>query len=94
MEIQEMGLNGKQFVAKCGTVAHVGDGVEHIIAYSCAGEVDAITGPLIGRPRTASYRLADLAGIDIMADVAENLYNAVPDDESRAEFSTARTPPP
>lgn len=54
-------------------------------------EVDALTGPLIGRPRTASYRLADLAGIDIMADVAANLYNAVPDDESREEF---RVPEP
>lgn len=49
-------------------------------------EVDELTGPLIGRPKTASFRLADLAGVDIMVDVAENLYPAVPDDESRDEF--------
>ena len=54
-------------------------------------EVDALTGPLIGRPKTASFRLADLAGMDIMVDVAENLYDLVPDDESRDEY---RVPEP
>ncbi len=54
-------------------------------------EVDALTGPLIGRPKTASFRLADLAGVDIMVDVAENLYGLVPDDESRDEY---RVPEP
>jgi 3-hydroxyacyl-CoA dehydrogenase len=49
-------------------------------------EVDALTGPLIGRPRTASFRLADLAGLDILAAVADNLHAAVPDDESREVF--------
>ncbi|MCA1666284.1 MAG: 3-hydroxyacyl-CoA dehydrogenase/enoyl-CoA hydratase family protein [Thermomicrobia bacterium] len=49
-------------------------------------EVDALTGPLIGRPRTASFRLADLAGVDIMVAVAENLYDLVPDDESRDDY--------
>ena len=53
-------------------------------------EVDALTGPLVGRPKTATFRLADLAGLDIMVGVNENLYQAVPHDESRAEF---RTPP-
>ncbi len=51
-------------------------------------ETDALTGPLLGRPNTASFRLADLAGIDIMAGVADNLYAAAPDDESREEFKT------
>ena len=51
-------------------------------------EVDALTGPLIGRPNTATFRLADLAGIDIMAGVADNLYAAAPHDESREEFKT------
>ncbi len=49
-------------------------------------EVDTVTGPLIGRPKTASFRLADLAGVDIMVDVAENLYDLVPDDESRDQY--------
>jgi 3-hydroxyacyl-CoA dehydrogenase len=46
-------------------------------------EVDDITGPLIGHPKTASFRLADLVGTDIMLHVADNLYEAVPEDESR-----------
>lgn len=51
-------------------------------------EVDALTGPLIGRPNTASFRLVDLAGLDIMVGVAENLYAAAPHDESRELFKT------
>ena len=46
-------------------------------------EVDSLTGPLIGRPKTASFRLTDLVGTDIMAHVNQNLYPAIPDDESR-----------
>ena len=49
-------------------------------------EVDALTGPLIGRPSTATFRLLDLAGNDIMAYVARNLYPTVPEDESRELF--------
>jgi 3-hydroxyacyl-CoA dehydrogenase len=46
-------------------------------------EVDSLTGPLIGRPKTATFRLMDLIGTDIMAHVNQNLYPAIPDDESR-----------
>jgi 3-hydroxyacyl-CoA dehydrogenase len=46
-------------------------------------EVDAITGPLIGRPKTATFRLQDQVGLDISIGVAENLYELVPEDESR-----------
>ena len=49
-------------------------------------EVDALTGPLIGRPKTATFRLRDLAGVDISATVARNLGPAVPQDESRDVF--------
>lgn len=49
-------------------------------------EVDAITGPLIGRPRSATYRLGDLIGIDILVDMAKNLYEAAPHDERRTTF--------
>lgn len=49
-------------------------------------EVDALTGPLIGRPNTASFRLLDQVGIDVMAYVAGNLYDAIPDDESREVY--------
>lgn len=46
-------------------------------------EVDALTGPLIGRPKTASFRLNDLVGFDIAVYVARNLYAAIPDDPAR-----------
>jgi 3-hydroxyacyl-CoA dehydrogenase len=49
-------------------------------------EVDAITGPLIGHPRTATFRLNDQVGLDIAVGVAENLYEAAPEDESREEL--------
>ena len=35
-------------------------------------EVDALTGPAIGWPRTGTFRLADMVGIDILAHVAAN----------------------
>ena len=46
-------------------------------------EVDAIAGPLIGRPKTAAFRLQDLVGLDGASSVATNLYGLIPDDESR-----------
>lgn len=46
-------------------------------------EVDAITGPLIGRPKTATFNLNDLVGFDIAVHVARNLYDAIPDDPQR-----------
>lgn len=49
-------------------------------------EVDRLTGPVIGNPKTATFRLADFVGIDIWTHVAENLYDAVPDDEMREYF--------
>jgi 3-hydroxyacyl-CoA dehydrogenase len=49
-------------------------------------EVDAITGPLIGHPKTATFRLNDQVGLDIAVGVAENLYELVPEDESREEL--------
>ncbi|HWX40535.1 MAG TPA: 3-hydroxyacyl-CoA dehydrogenase NAD-binding domain-containing protein, partial [Blastocatellia bacterium] len=46
-------------------------------------EVDALTGPLIGRPKSASFRTADIVGLDTSLYVADNVYRAVTDDESR-----------
>lgn len=43
-------------------------------------EVDAITGPLIGHPKTATFRLLDLIGIDVMEHVRLNLAPAIPHD--------------
>ena len=41
-------------------------------------EVDALTGPAIGWPRTGTFRLADMVGIDILAHVAANFRRASP----------------
>ncbi len=49
-------------------------------------EVDALTGPLIGLPNSASFRLLDLVGLDVWSFVGENLYHAVPDDPWRDRF--------
>jgi 3-hydroxyacyl-CoA dehydrogenase len=46
-------------------------------------EVDVITGPPIGRPKTATFRLNDLVGIDVMDHVGRNLYEAIPHDPHR-----------
>lgn len=43
-------------------------------------EADAVTGPLIGRPKTATFRLQDLVGLDVAAHVAKNLYDAIAKD--------------
>lgn len=49
-------------------------------------EVDAITGPSIGLPKTASFRLLDLVGLDVWHFVSRNLYELVPDDPWRERF--------
>ena len=49
-------------------------------------EIDAMTGPAIGRPKSATFRTLDLAGIDILAHVIRNLHERLPDEEARREF--------
>lgn len=51
-------------------------------------EVDALTGPLIGLPKSASYRLLDIVGIDVWDHVTKNLYDAAPADPFRQRFQT------
>jgi 3-hydroxyacyl-CoA dehydrogenase len=46
-------------------------------------EVDNLTGPIIGRPKSGTFRLADVVGVDVLAHVATNLYPAIPDDPHR-----------
>jgi len=46
-------------------------------------EVDYLTGPLIGRPKTASFHLLDLVGFDVHVFVARNLHPAIADDPAR-----------
>lgn len=49
-------------------------------------EIDTLTGTLVGRPKSATFRTADLVGLDTLLYVSENLYPAIPDDESRNVF--------
>ncbi len=49
-------------------------------------EVDAVTGPPLGRPKTATFRLADLVGLDTLLFVARTVHEHAPDDESRDAF--------
>jgi 3-hydroxyacyl-CoA dehydrogenase len=53
-------------------------------------ETDAIVGPLIGRPKTAAFRLQDLVGLDVASSVAANLYGLIPHDESREILRSPR----
>ena len=49
-------------------------------------EADTLTGPAIGRPKSATFRTCDIAGVDVCVKVASNLYEAVPNDPERAVF--------
>ncbi len=49
-------------------------------------EVDALFGPVMGRPKTAMFKTSDLVGLDTMAHVAKNTYNLVEGDEQRDAF--------
>lgn len=46
-------------------------------------EVDELTGPLLGRPKTGTFRLQDLVGLDIINHIAHNLYDLIPHDPYR-----------
>ncbi|HEY3475613.1 MAG TPA: 3-hydroxyacyl-CoA dehydrogenase/enoyl-CoA hydratase family protein [Anaerolineales bacterium] len=55
-------------------------------------EVDAVTGPLIGRPKTATFRLIDLVGLDVWAHVGRNLAPLIPHDRLGQEYLRAGAP--
>jgi len=50
-------------------------------------EVDAITGPVLGRPRSATFRTLDVVGIDTFVHVANNVRDVSSDPEERAIFT-------
>jgi 3-hydroxyacyl-CoA dehydrogenase len=49
-------------------------------------EVDRITGPAVGRPKTATFRTFDLVGLDVFAHVVKNLHENLADDPEREMF--------
>ena len=50
-------------------------------------EIDAITGPAIGRPRSATFRTMDIAGLDVLSHVLQNLAERLPEETSRSGFT-------
>ena len=50
-------------------------------------EVDALTGPIIGRPKSATFRTADVVGIDTLVKVAKGVADNCPNDEAKDIFS-------
>jgi 3-hydroxyacyl-CoA dehydrogenase len=50
-------------------------------------EVELLTGPLIGRPKTATFRTIDMVGLDIFTHVADNIYLNAPHDPQRELFA-------
>jgi 3-hydroxyacyl-CoA dehydrogenase len=50
-------------------------------------EIDVLTGPLVGRPKSATFRTADLVGLDTLNYVATHLYQALLADEQREMFA-------
>ncbi len=49
-------------------------------------EVDKLTGPVIGRPKSATFRTVDVVGLDTLVHVANGLYEGVPSDEAHELF--------
>jgi 3-hydroxyacyl-CoA dehydrogenase len=49
-------------------------------------EVDACTGQAVGWPKSATFRTADLVGLDVLVNVIRNIYENAPDDESREMY--------
>jgi 3-hydroxyacyl-CoA dehydrogenase len=54
-------------------------------------EVDSITGPIMGRPKTATFRLIDLVGIDVSNHVRDNLAELIPHDKIAQEELTSES---
>src|SRR5262249_20991092 len=54
-------------------------------------QVDAITGPFMGRPKSGSFRLNDLVGLDIMEDIASNLIERCPNDPHTKQLNAPRS---
>jgi 3-hydroxyacyl-CoA dehydrogenase len=89
-------LLGKGVVAAKDTPNFIGNhialyGVACILQALISGrytieEIDAITGPAIGRPGSATFRTMDIAGVDVLAHVMRNLHERLPEAHDREAF--------
>ncbi|MEO7433788.1 MAG: 3-hydroxyacyl-CoA dehydrogenase/enoyl-CoA hydratase family protein [Dokdonella sp.] len=63
--------------------------MHHTAAFGLAFDlVDALTGPAIGRPKSATYRTADVVGLDTMAHVIKTMADTLPDDPWHPHFQS------
>ena len=63
--------------------------IHHTHAYGLGfDEVDALTGPLLGRPKSATYRTSDVVGLDTMAHVIKTMADTLPDDPWHSYFAS------
>jgi len=63
--------------------------IHHTQAFGLSFDVvDALTGPAIGRAKSATYRTADVVGLDTMAHVVKTMHDTLPDDPWHALFAT------
>lgn len=49
-------------------------------------EIDTLTGPILGMPKSATFRTLDIVGVDVLAHVVKNLSESLPQDERRDLF--------
>ncbi len=63
--------------------------IHHTAAFKLGfDEVDALTGPLLGRPKSATYRTSDVVGLDTMAHVIKTMADTLPDDPWHGYFQS------
>jgi 3-hydroxyacyl-CoA dehydrogenase len=92
---------GEQFLGKTSVVAKdtpafIGNRIgtygiqslfQQVVAMGLSVEdVDRLTGPVIGRPKSATFRTTDLVGLDTLVHVANGVYENCPNDEKREDF--------
>ncbi|MDZ4316669.1 MAG: 3-hydroxyacyl-CoA dehydrogenase/enoyl-CoA hydratase family protein [Azonexus sp.] len=82
-------LDTPNFVANRIGVFSILAVMHHTAAFGLGfDEVDALTGPKIGRPKSATYRTADVVGLDTLAHVVKTMQDTLPNDPWHAYFTT------
>ena len=82
-------LDTPNFVANRIGVFSILAVMHHTAAFGLGfDEVDALTGPKIGRPKSATYRTADVVGLDTLAHVVKTMQDTLPNDPWHAYFTS------